>query len=219
MRRPFLLLGIITLSAGLLLFLFALSLLGSRKVEPVVGTNAESAVTQEKPTVVFGNPTRGPNNAKVTIVEFGDFECGPCAELEAALAEVLKNHSADVRLVWKDFPNESIHANSMVAAQAARCAGSQGKFWEFHDLLLANQSSLSSANMNAFADQLNLNAGEFQTCLDGGTMRPVVERDLEEGLRLRVDGTPYLFINDKRVSGTISSSQLNTIIESLLPIK
>lgn len=170
----------------------------------------------EQPTVIFGNPIRGPLEAKVTIVEFGDFLCEPCREIEAGLQQMLAEFPDSLRLVWKDFPNAAAHPQAPDAAEAARCAQQQGAFWEYHHLLLAGQANLGPTIYPTLAAQLDLDAEEFADCLTNRRSQPIVQRDFEEGVRLRIDATPYLFVNGRRISGNVSSDQLKTLINRAL---
>lgn len=175
-----------------------------------------------RPTVVFGTPARlvpgssqvpGSNNIALTIVEFGDFRCAACALTEEPLAKVLADYPGQVRLAWKDFPNEGAHPGATDAATAARCAADQDRFWEFHDLLLSRQNDSRYVEMAA---ELGLDADAFSGCLERKDTRPAVQRDLEEGLRLSVDAAPYFFIGARRVSGALTESQFRAIIDAEL---
>lgn len=211
--------GITVLMAAAVLILFGITALSPIEPDQRTATNDVINLTPlEKPTVVFGNPYRGPQTARVTIVEFGDFLCGPCATLEETLTRLLEEFPNDLRVVWKDFPNTATHQEALNAAIAARCAGMQGKFWEYHDLLFANQDSINSLAYATFGEQAGLGLQEFQQCIAEQRTRPVVERDFEEGQRLRVDATPYLFINDRRASGALDYDSLRALVASELSV-
>lgn len=174
-------------------------------------------IAPTRPVIASSDPIRGDPAASLAIVEFGDLLCPPCAEIETALGSVLKQYKGKIKLVWKDLPNTRLHPLAQKAAEAARCAGIQGKFWEYHDVLLqqTNQGqSVTESGLSLVARELNLNMGTFQECLDDGQMSGVVERSLKEGLLLRVDATPYFFIGNRRISGTISQEELETILTS-----
>ncbi len=208
--------GIVLLITTALLILFGIAALSPLKPEKP-STNAAPALTPlEKPTVSFGNPVRGVEDAAVTIVEFGDFECEPCSQLETSLAQALLEYAGKVRVVWKDFPNAKMHPNATKAAAAARCAAEQSAFWEYHDLLLANQPSVNDSAYVPFAAQLGLDLDLFQSCLAARNVDPIVKRDLEEALRLGVGSTPFMFINGRRVEGAIPYEQLKGFIDAAL---
>lgn len=217
MQRSYAFIGGIVIVASAILVIYAIAALSPVNVNRGLVNDAWAEYPPlDKPTVSFGNPARGPREAPLTIIEFGDYECAPCAEIEAAIAYVLAAHPNDVRLVWKDFPNAGLHPDAAKAAAAARCAGEQGAFWEYHDLILQNYHSLSASNLLPFAASLGLDVAAFEDCLASGRMDGFVERDLIEGLRLRVDATPYLFIGSRRISGALEPEQLLGLVESEL---
>ncbi len=210
----------IFLATIILIGLALLIIFGISALPPLVPETADDAgQTQlgtplDEPTVLFGNPMRGPQDALVTAVEFGDFQCLPCKDMDASLLQLLQDFPDDLRVVWKDFPDTSQHKEALNAAIAARCAGIQGMFWEYHDLLLANQASINASAYPIFASQLGLDETSFAGCLQDETTRPIVERDFEEGLRLRLDATPYVFVNKRRVSGALRYELLKEIVRS-----
>jgi protein-disulfide isomerase len=212
--------GIVLLIATSLLILFGITALSP--LTPKKATNAadERLLTPlVQPTVQFGNPQRGAANPKVTIVEFGDFQCEPCGLLEQVLVQVLADYPNDVGIVWKDLPNATLHPDAMNAATAARCAGEQGAFWEYHGLLLANQQSINDSAYVPFATNVGLDLDAFQDCYASKHTLPIIERDIEEALRLRIDSTPYLFVNDRRISGAIEYEQLKGFIDAEIAAK
>jgi protein-disulfide isomerase len=163
--------------------------------------------------VTFVDPKRGNVRGTVTLVEFGDYQCRYCGDMEAVLNAALRAHP-NVVLVWKDLPNENIHRESVPAAVAARCAGRQGKFWEYHDLLFANQGDLGKDLYPRLAEELGLNVGRFTACLEGNDELPVIRRNIEEAIALGVDGTPYFFLGGVRLSGQISAKELEAALEA-----
>jgi protein-disulfide isomerase len=215
MRKSSIFLAVTVLIGTGVLIIFAISSLPPI-VADVQNDNSDmlTAAPLEAPTVVYGNPTIGPADAVVIIVEFGDFQCQPCATMNDTLKQIVKDYPQDVRIVWKDFPNLSIHKEALDAAMAARCAGVQGAFWEYHDMLYANQNSINTSAYDIFAQQLELEPNDFSSCMKGEITRPIVERDFEEGQRLRIDATPYLFVNKRRVSGAVEYSFLHDLIAS-----
>ena len=191
----------------------ATSLPFKKSAKSVVQNNLDNRVL-ETPTVTVADPIRGPKNAPVTIVEFGDFLCPYCAAAEPTLMEFLAAHPNEVRLVWKDFPIKDKHPLAEEAALAARCAEEQKKFWEYHDLLFTNQESLSPSMLVRIAQELNLDLARFENCQRDKTGLPRVERGLEEGIALAIDGVPYLFINGKRLSGTATRAALEEAFQN-----
>jgi protein-disulfide isomerase len=214
MRRSSIFLAAVTLTAVFLLMFFGITTFSLFEDGKPTGTNesANLLTPLETPTVQFGNPTRGSADAKVTIVEFGDYLCPPCADMEASLVRLLNEFPNDVRVVWKDLPNVALHDQALKAAVAARCAGYQKAFWEYHDLEFANQASINDPAYAIFAARLGLDEDLFEGCLERQESKPLVDRDFEEAQRLRLDATPYLFIGDRRISGAISYDQLRGLV-------
>jgi protein-disulfide isomerase len=158
----------------------------------------------------------GPTDAPVTIVYYGDYECPSCANHSSALAEAITKFSGQVRLIWKDLPNPRLHPEARNAALAARCAGEQGYFWEYHDRLYEDQNALTATNYVIFARQLGLDQESFETCLAEERPKALIDRDIEEAIELGVNATPYTFIGDRRMSGALSAAELELLIEQAL---
>ncbi len=216
MRQSNLFIAVVILGSGILLFLFGLAALSPVPTNVNGGASLSDRVIVplKHPTFAFGNPVNGPKDAAVTIFSFGDYQCAPCASVNDALTQIRKDYPNDVRVVWKDMPNQSLHALSVDAAAAARCAGDQGAFWEYHSLLMAQQAALDAKNFTSMAAQLGLNIDSFQSCIDTKRDVPQVKKDLQEGLQLGIDATPYLFINDRAVKGDIGLEQLRGYVDS-----
>ena len=170
-----------------------------------------------EPSITFIDPALGSETAKVTIVLYGDYECDACAELDQELINlVLNDFPNDVRLVWKDMPNTSQHAEALNAAIAARCAKDQGKFWEYHALLIANHNSLNPALYTTLAESLELKTNTFASCYRNKTPAPIIQQSYEEGVALGVTATPTLFMNGSRYTGTLDSGALKAMIRQIL---
>lgn len=146
-------------------------------------------------------PSLGSDNAAVTIVAFTDYQCPSCASMHPALERVVKENAGKVRLVTRDFPL-SQHAEAFKAAEAAEAAREQGKYWEYIAVLMRNQSSLGVEKLKSFASELGLDRARFDTALDSGKFAETVQRDVEDGMKLGLTGTPSLFINGRRVTAT-----------------
>ena len=149
------------------------------------------------PTRVRGNP-----KAKIMIVEFSDFQCPYCSGVEATLQSVLAKHPDTVALAYRDMPMSKIHPLARQAAEAARCAGEQGKFWEYHDLLFADQSKLDQKGLMDRARTLKLDGQQFESCLSGEKFKAQIQQDLQDGMRAGVNGTPGFFINGVFLNGS-----------------
>lgn len=161
---------------------------------------------------------RGEAKAPVTIVEFSDFQCPYCKKAEAVLTSLLAKYNGRIKLAYRDFPLRALHPQAQLAAEAGRCAGGQGKFWEYHDALLMDQSKLDQAGLVRTAQVLGLNEQSFQACLTGGKFKAQVEQDVQEGTNAGVIGTPGFFINGEFVNGAKSQAEFERIIERELAI-
>jgi len=161
---------------------------------------------------------KGKPDAPVTIVEFSDFQCPFCKQAEATLQSVLAKYGDKVKLAFMDFPLREIHPRAQAAAEAARCAGDQGKFWEYHDLLYADQTKLDPASLVAGAHTLKLDQASFQACLDGGTFKAMIDADLAAGQKVGVAGTPGFFINGVFLSGSQPQAEFEKVIDTQLAL-
>ena len=182
---------------------------------------AETSVLLRPPKVEVGHDparVRGEAKAPVTIVEFSDFQCPYCKKAEAILKDLLGKYKGQVKLAYRDFPLRALHPQAQLAAEAGRCAEEQGKFWEYHDALLADQSKLDGAGLVKTAQTLGLNEKSFQTCLTGGKFKAQVEQDVQDGTKAGVNGTPGFFINGEFVNGTQTEAEFEKIIERELAI-
>lgn len=160
---------------------------------------------------------RGNEDAPVTIVEYSDFECPFCSRVQPTLEEILADYDGQVRLVYRHFPL-SFHARAQDAGEAAECAGDQGKFWEYHDLLFENQSRLSGgvAQLKEWAGELGLDQDRFDTCLDQNQKESTVKNGLASGSQLGVTGTPGFFVNGISLSGAQPYEAFASVIDSEL---
>jgi protein-disulfide isomerase len=158
------------------------------------------------------DPFRGPQFAKVTIVEFSDFQCPFCRRAVTVIDQVLKAYPQQVKLVFKHEPL-SFHPNAMPAAIAAEAARDQGKFWEMHDLIFANQSTLSNEKFLAWADQLHLNLYRYRGALRTQKNRERILQDAKQGQEYGVTGTPMFFINGRLLPGAYPLEAFKKIID------
>lgn len=200
--------------ASITLLFFGIHALPEKDEKPTEYRAADVITTISVPSVDFANPSIGPLDARMQIVEFGDFTCQQCAAMHDVLSSFMELHPNDVRLVWKDFPNIDHNAEASNAALAARCAGIQGGFWNYHDVLFENQTSINQSSYDIFAELIDLNMDDFRTCVSNSTTTELVDRDFVEGQRLQIDATPYFFIDGRRFSGAISMEQLDLILNS-----
>lgn len=163
-----------------------------------------------------GFPARGPTDAPVTIVEFSDFQCPYCARLASVLDEVMRQYGESLRVVYRHFPLTGIHAHAWKAAEASLCAHDQGRFWELHDLIFAEQDAMTVADLKEKAARLEMDAEAFNECLDSARHYDAVLADLYDGEALGVSGTPAMFVNGRFVDGAVPFATLAEIIEDEL---
>ncbi|HLC03213.1 MAG TPA: DsbA family protein [Anaerolineales bacterium] len=180
-------------------------LLGQRPAPPAQPAQAIVKVN------VGGGPGLGKPDAPVTVVEFSDYECPFCQRHFANTLPALKKDYIDtgkVRYVFRDYPLDSIHPQARKAAEAAHCAGEQGKYWEMHDRLFKNQRALMVDNLRGFARDLGLKVEDFNSCLDQGKYATTVSEDLAAGSAVGVTGTPTFFIGKTAADGTIEATSV-----------
>jgi protein-disulfide isomerase len=165
---------------------------------------------------IAGAPSKGPEYAQVTIVKFEDYQCPFCREVQPIFRELLSRYNGKIRLVHKDHPLDSIHPQARQAAEAARCADEQGKFWNYHDILYANYPKVSEENLKNLAKEVGLDVNAFNRCLGSDKFKAAVQQDLIDGAKLGVTGTPTFFINGREVSGNQSVEIFGAIIDEEL---
>ncbi len=164
-----------------------------------------------------GYPTLGPADAPVTLVEFSDFECPFCSRFTPTVDQVKEAYAGRIRLVYRQFPLREIHPNAQKAAEASLCAEEQGKFWELHDLMFAEQDALSVDELKGKAGRLDMDTQAFAICLDSDRYVDTVQADLRAGQRLGVNGTPAVFVNGRPIpGGAVPFETIAKIIEEEL---
>jgi protein-disulfide isomerase len=158
-------------------------------------------------TMTVGDgPALGSAEAPITIVEFSDYQCPFCKKHFTSTLSAIRTNYIDtgkVRYLFRDFPLDSIHPYARKAAEAAHCAGDQGKFWDMHDTMFQNQSALMPDNLKGFARELQLDLEAFNACLDEGKYAKKVEADVTAGSAIGVTGTPKFFIGKPKPDGTM----------------
>lgn len=196
---------------------FLLGLLVGRYVLPAGGSaGAETGSLMEALGVSADEPAWGPADARIVIIEYSDFQCPYCKMfMENTYARLRQMYSDQVRFIYRDFPLDSIHPRARPAAEAAQCAHEQGKFWEYHDLLFANQQALETSDLKRYAQQLGLDMDQFNTCVDTRKYQASVEADVQAGLRQNVTGTPTFFINGQALVGAQPLEAFQAVIAQL----
>ncbi len=156
-------------------------------------------------------PAKGAREARLVLVEFSDYQCPFCARhVRETMPQIEREYvrTGKLRYVFRDFPLEAIHPQAFKAAEAAHCAGAQGKFWKMHDRLFAHPGALRPEDLLAHAEALGLQKGRFQDCLSRGTFAERVRRDLAEGQRVGVRGTPSFFLGFAQPGGRVKVARV-----------
>jgi protein-disulfide isomerase len=164
------------------------------------------------------DPTRGNASAPVTIVEFSDYQCPFCARVTPTLAQVRQTYGDKVKIVYKDYPLPN-HPFAQKAAEAARCAGEQKKYWEMHDAMFANQQALAVPALKQTARALGLDGTTFDQCLDSGKWEATVRQAAELGEKMGVNSTPTLYVNGRAIVGAMPFESFKSIIDEELQKK
>src|SRR5215467_351944 len=167
------------------------------------------------PIPTEGSPVMGPANARVTLVEFSDFQCPYCYKAVEKIDAILKAFPNDVKLVFKQYPLDS-HPQAMISAQAAIAALQQGKFWQLHDVMFKNHNGLSRRAILGWAGGLGLDMKRFEADLDSDAVKKLVARDMADGDKAGVEGTPTVYINGKRYNGELALDASRPVIEAEL---
>lgn len=163
---------------------------------------------------------KGGKDAKVTLIEYSDFECPFCGRFEPTVQQALQEYGDDIRVVYRHFPL-SFHAEAQPAAEASECAAEQGKFWEFHDGLFENQESLGANLYETLAGELKLNMSKFKDCVKTSKYKDKIQQQMAGGSSAGVGGTPHTFVvgpdgNAVAISGAQPYANLKSAIESVL---
>jgi protein-disulfide isomerase len=174
-------------------------------------------LSPEKQALIVANTNTyfGPPASKVKLVEFSDFQCPFCAGATKTVDEVRKKYGDKVYFVFRQFPLD-FHDNAHLAAEAALAAAAQGKFWEFHDKVFANQSNIKRADLETYAKEVGLDVAKFKKALDTGEYKVAVDNDLALGRTVNVEGTPTLFLNGKVVPNVSDTPALLAAIDAQL---
>ena len=166
--------------------------------------------------VIGGGVSRGPADAPVTIVEFADFQCPFCARVSPVIERLLEDYAGRVRHVYRHFPLTSIHPQAYEAAVASVCADRQGRFWEFHKALLADQANMDAAAIESRAVQQAFDMGQFRSCVRDGSARAIVDADLAAAKPLPVEGTPSIFVNGRLFFGSLTIENFRRYVDDEL---
>jgi protein-disulfide isomerase len=161
---------------------------------------------------IAGDPVLGPPNARVTVVEFSDFQCPYCAVAVVQLNAVLQAYPNDVKLVFKQYPLE-MHSQAALAAEAALAAQRQGKFWQLHDAMYANRTHLTRQNILALAGTIGLDVKRFEQDWDSPAIKQALAKEQQEGDAIGVNATPTIFIDGQRYNGDLALDAIRPFID------
>ncbi len=160
--------------------------------------------------------SEGPEDAPVTLVEYGDYQCPYCGDAYAVVKQIQKTFGKRLRFVFRNFPLREAHPHAESAAETAEFAGAAGKFWPMHDLLYENQDRLGDALYATLAESLDLSPAALRQALEQGTFRARVRADFTSGVRSGVNGTPSFFINGQRHDGPFAFESLAAALTKAL---
>jgi protein-disulfide isomerase len=165
---------------------------------------------------------KGPDNAPVTLIEFGDYQCPTCARFHPIVEEMIRRYPSQLRLEFHHYPLISIHPNSMAAALAAEAAGDQGKFWEMHDSIFRNQETWSKvpnaeSEFLTYASKLGLNVNQFMQSMRSPETQQRVLRDVTQARDANLDSVPTFFVNGKKIGLPNGPDEFSRIIQENLP--
>ncbi len=193
----------------------------ARKYVEELRAQAKVEILIERPRthVEATGPARGPADAPVTIIEFSDYQCPFCRRAEPTLEQVLAKYEGKVRFVFRHFPLDRIHPQARGASEAAACAGEQGKFWEYHAALFAEDAQLDVAGLEVAGTKAGLDAAAFKTCVSERKTQALVEADLKAGEAAGVTGTPAFFINGIPLRGALPIDEFQKVIDAELAEK
>jgi protein-disulfide isomerase len=171
--------------------------LQGRPAPSLAAPQAPSGAETQTLVSIEGAMSKGDKNAKLTLVEFTDFQCPFCARhLRDTMPQIENEYikTGKVRYVLRDFPLESIHPQAFKGHEAANCAAEQDKYWEMHEKLFANQRAMAPKDVSGYAESMGLDMGKFQSCVDSGKYTAKVRKDLNDAQKYGATGTPTFFI-------------------------
>lgn len=178
------------------------------RLRALLGT-AETITDLAVPVSAGKDHVRGPADAPVTLVEYGDFECPYCGQAETVVRELLAEYGDDLRYVWRHLPLTDVHPYAPLAAEASEAAAKQGKFWEMHDQLLDHQGALTAKDVMRYAAEIGLNTEQFTADMRKGAGAGKIASDVDSADLSSVSGTPTFFINGKRYHGAFDLDTLS----------
>ena len=186
-----------------------------KKYDVKMKSKKPKQTSKVKIEVTSDDPSRGDKSAKVTVVEFSDFQCPFCKRASTNGSMIQKEYGDKVRFVFKNFPL-SFHDKAHRAAEAAACMNDQGKFFEYHDKLFDNNTALEEADLKKYVTEINGDLKKFEDCLNAGKFKAKVDKTLAEGQKAGVSGAPTYFINGVMVVGAVPYTEIKQAIEDAM---
>ena len=199
-----------------LLGLFGIFTITSKKDSGTTGTGSTNSSKSS-----LSNNVTGKNSKKVTLVEYGDFQCPACGQYHPIIKQLVTDYQNDIQFQFLNFPLQQIHPNARAAARAAEAAAKQNKYWEMHDLLYEQQSSWETSSstktiFEGFAKQLGLNVQQFSTDFASSAVNSTINADYEEGNKLGVSGTPTFFLQGKKIENPQTLDAFKKLIDQAI---
>lgn len=161
------------------------------------------------------DPTLGAEDAKIVLVEFGDFGCPFSREVAPIVRAIVKQYPDEIQFMYRDYPIDDLHPGASLAAEGGGCAQEQDKFWEYYDAVFASTGELSTETLMTIADTIGLDGEQFERCIESGYYTNDVVDDTADGARAGVVGTPTFFFNGQKVEGSIPFTIFNQIIDAM----
>jgi protein-disulfide isomerase len=194
-----------------------MNLRAQRAMEKIArSVNAEIFLERPRVDVAADGPSKGPANAPVTIIEFSDFQCPFCSRALPVIEEVMTRYPNEVRFVYRHLPLDRIHPRARIAAEASLCAHDQGRFWDYHDLIFANATTLGDEDLKRFAEELNLDVAAWEQCVAERKFAEKIDADIAAAASAGIAGTPAFTINGVLFSGAKPVEDFVSVIESEL---
>jgi protein-disulfide isomerase len=184
--------------------------------DPFITKNPNVAEQIVGPVISAANPTLGDAQASVIVVEYGDYNCKICSEVNQATQAVVARYGNKIKLVWKDYPTDNTESVDFQAAVAARCANQQGKFWEYQNLLFAQNQNFKTETFIDIAKSLSLDTGDFKKCLNNEATATLVKNDITEANALGINGVPMVFVNKQEMYGANNKQEAQEMLIRLI---
>ncbi len=187
--------------------------------QPAAPSGPQPGEPDESKTYAVTFPATAPSNgdasAKLTLVMWSDFQCPFCSRVEPTIKQLKDKYGKDLRVIWRDYPLP-FHNNAQMAAEAGRAAHEQGKFWQMHEKMFANQQSLDRAHLEQFAQEIGLDMGKFKSALDSGKFKQLVKDDMDYGGKFGVNGTPSFYLNGRFIGGAVPFEMFDAKAQEVL---